>query len=305
MEMQTVAIVGLGALGTLFGHRLSQTIPEGNLRVVADAGRIARYEREGVYNNGERCRFTYVTPEVKTAPADLVLVAVKYLQLPAALDAMQGQVGKDTVILSLLNGITSEGIIGARYGLDRVVPCVAYGMDAVREGNRLTYHSMGKLAIGTLQPGEQPESLQRVAAFFREINFPHEVDAHMAKRLWGKFMLNVGVNQTVAVFGPNYGAVQAGGAQRDTMIAAMREVMAISVPEGAALTEEDLAYWLSVLGTLNPEGKPSMRQDVDARRPSEVDMFAGAVIAIGETHGISTPVNRMLLDRVRQIEAGY
>ena len=127
----------------------------------------------------------------------------------------------------------------------------------------------------------------------------------MGKRMWGKFMLNVGVNQTVAVFGPDYGAVQQYGWQRDTMIAAMREVIALSCFEGVHLTEDDLRYWLGILATLNPKGKPSMRQDVEAKRPSEVGLFSGAVLEIGKRHSLDVPVNRMLFGRIEEIEAQY
>jgi 2-dehydropantoate 2-reductase len=305
MEIQTVAVVGLGALGTLFGHRLAQHMPTGQLRVVADAHRIARYQRDGVYSNGEKCDFHYVTPQEASTPADLVLVAVKYGQLNGALDAIRNQVGEHTLILSLLNGISSEEDIAGVYGWEKVVDCVAYGMDAVKEGNRLTYHNMGRLCIGTRFGGPPTEPVRRIARFFTRMELPFEVDEAMGKRMWGKFMLNVGVNQTVAVFGPDYGALQCEGTQRDTMVAAMREVIDLSRLEGINLTEADLDYWLKVLATLNPEGKPSMRQDIDAKRPSEVGLFAGTVLTLARKHGLETPVNRMLLERVNKIEATY
>ena len=127
----------------------------------------------------------------------------------------------------------------------------------------------------------------------------------MGKTMWGKLMLNVGVNQTVAVFGPNYGAIQAEGTQRDTMIAAMREVIELSRFENVSLTEDDLQNWLDILLTLNPKGKPSMRQDVEAKRPSEVALFSGTILALGEKHGVETPVNRILYERILQMEANY
>ena len=238
-------------------------------------------------------------------PADLILVAVKYLQLNDALKAIQNQVGPRTLILSLLNGITSEGIIGEAYGMDKVIYCVAQGMDAVKVENRLTYKNTGKLCFGPPHGGPVPQKVQRVADFFRRMDIPFEVDEHMGKRMWGKFMLNVGVNQTVAVFGPDYGAIQREGPQRDTMIAAMREVIALSELEGVNLTEEDMQYWLRLLDTLDPGGKPSMRQDVEAKRLSEVALFAGAVLELAQKHGVSVPVNRMLYDSIMTIEARY
>ncbi len=303
-EIKTVAVIGLGALGTLFGNLLSKRMEKEDLRIVADKDRILRYRQEKVYSNGEECSFHFVTPEEKTAPADLILIAVKYLQLNGALKAVRNQVGPHTLILSLLNGITSEGIIGEAFGMDKVVYCVAQGMDAVKVGSRLTYKNTGKLCIGP-PDGGLPEKVQRVINFFRRMDFPYEVDEHMEKRMWGKFMLNVGVNQTVAVFGPDYGAIQREGEQRETMIAAMREVLALSKLEGVNLGEEDLQYWLHLLGTLNPGGKPSMRQDVEAKRLSEVALFSGAVLALAMKHNLNVPVNQMLYDSILAMEARY
>lgn len=304
-KIETVAIVGLGALGTLFGNLLSKQMCKEDLRIIADEGRIKRYKKDGVYSNGEACAFHYVTSQEITVPADLVLIAVKSLQLNDAVIAMQNQVGPDTLILSLLNGISSEGIIAERYGMEKIIYCVAQGMDAVKEGNHLTYSRMGKLCIGPEAGGPIPEKVQRAAAFFESVSFPYEVDAHMLRRMWGKFMLNVGVNQTVAVFGPDYEAVLREGEQRQTMISAMREVMELSKLEGVNLGEEDIHYWLGILGTLSPKGKPSMRQDVEAKRHSEVELFAGTVLTLAKKHGFPTPVNQMLYENIITMESRY
>ncbi len=304
-EIETVTIVGLGALGTLFGQLLSRTMTKQNLRVLADPARIARYRRDGVTANGEFCDFQYVSTEDSAPAADLILVAVKAMQLQEAIRIMRGHVGPETLIVSLLNGISSEAEIAAAYGRENVVDCVAFGMDAVKEGNRLTYHHTGRICIGTHNAGKPTPAVQKIARFFARTGCPYEVSEEMGKVMWGKFMLNVGVNQTVAVFGPDYGAIQPPGEQRDTMIAAMREVIALSVCEGVNLTQSDLQFWLDVIKTLNPGGKPSMRQDVEACRPTEVALFSGTVLDFAEKHGLEMPVNRMLFERIRAIEAAY
>jgi 2-dehydropantoate 2-reductase len=305
LEIQTVAIVGLGALGVLFGHQLSKELPEGALRIVADRDRIERYEREGVYCNGKRCLFHYVTPEEAGNPADLVLFAVKFRDLNGAIEVARGLVGPDTVILSLLNGVVSEGIIESALGMGKVLPAVAQGMDAVKVGNRLNYTQMGIICFGDWPDGGSPEAVQAVARFFERTGIPYEVSGDMMRHLWGKFMLNVGVNQAVAVFEGDYGTVQREGDARDAMIAAMREAMVLARAEGAPLAEEDLNYWLRLLGTLNPGGKPSMRQDLEAGRFSEVELFAGTALDLGRKHGIDCPINRMLYDRIREIESKF
>lgn len=303
MEIKKVSLIGLGALGILFGNHLAKRMPKEDVRIIADRKRIDKYKEEHVYCNGELCDFHYVTPEEPCEPADLLIFTVKYEGLYDAIQAVQHHVGKDTIILSALNGITSEGIIGQVYGLDKILYSVAQGMDAVKVGNKLTYDHMGMLCFGDQKPGGISDKVTSVAAFFDKIDLPYEVDTNMNNRQWGKFMLNVGVNQTVAVYKSNYGEVQREGEARETMIAAMREVITLSEYEGVNLTEADLNYWLSVLAALSPVGKPSMAQDLEARRYSEVSLFAGAVLEMGEKHRVPTPVNKKLYDTIKSIES--
>jgi 2-dehydropantoate 2-reductase len=305
MEIKKVSIIGLGALGILFGNHLSKKMHKADLRIIADRDRIKRYENEHVYCNGERCKFTYMTPDQACEAADLIIITVKYDGLTDAIQAIHKHVGENTIILSALNGITSEAVIGQVYEIDKILYCVAQGMDAVKVGNQLSYDHMGLLCFGEREPGIISETVQRVAAFFEKMNVPYEVDTNMVKRQWGKFMLNVGVNQTVAVYESNYGKVQSEGQARDMMIAAMREVIALSEKEGIHLTEADLDYWLSILATLSPEGKPSLAQDVEANRHSEVELFAGTVLEIAEKYRVSTPVNKKLYDRIKLMESQY
>ncbi|WP_195891912.1 ketopantoate reductase family protein [Neobacillus dielmonensis] len=305
MEIRKVSIIGLGALGILFGHQFSKNMPKADLRIIADKGRRNRYEQEGVYCNGERCDFHYVTPDEACEPADLLIFTVKFDGLQDAIQKVRNHVGENTIILSALNGISSEEIIGETYGRNKLLYCVAQGMDAVKVGNQLTYDHMGMLCFGECEPGAISDRMKAVAEFFEKTGVPYQLDSDMMKRLWGKFMLNVGVNQTVAVYQSNYGEIQREGEARNTMIAAMREVIALSEKEGIPLTEEDLDYWLRVLATLSPDGKPSMAQDVEAKRYSEVELFSGAVIKLADKHGAAVPVNKQLYEKIKMIESQY
>lgn len=305
MSIKTVSIIGLGALGILYGHHISTAAPSINLRIIADEDRINRYRREQVYCNNELCRFNYITPDQAGEPADLVIFTVKYNALASAIKLAEKQIGDNTLIISTLNGITSEAIIGETYGMEKVLLCVAQGMDAVKTGNRMTYQHMGILCIGDNEPGSISPKTRQVADFFAGASIPYEIDDNMWKRLWGKLMLNVGVNQTAAVYEGNYGTLQEEGSPRKTMIAAMKEVIALAPYEGVSLTDEDLNYWLQVLATLNPHGKPSMRQDLEAGRQSEVELFAGTILQLGRRHSLLTPINQALYDKIKLIESTF
>jgi 2-dehydropantoate 2-reductase len=305
MQIINVSIIGLGALGVLFGHHLSKHMPAGNLRIIADEERIARYKQDGVFINDEPCNFNFVTGGEQITPADLILIAVKYNDLNDALKAIKNHVGENTIIISLLNGIISEKIIGEVYGGEKVLPCVAQGMDAVKVNNKLNFYNMGMICFGDWEAGTVTHKARAVAQFFDKTKLPYELVPDMKKRLWGKFMLNVGVNQTVAVYEGNYGTVQNSGEARETMIAAMREVVVLAEKEKVSLTEEDITYWLDILGKLSPFGKPSMRQDMEVKRLSEVALFSGTVIRLGKKHGLDFPVNKKMYDKIKETESQY
>lgn len=305
MKIKTVSIIGLGALGILFGNQLSKKMDFEDLRIIADENRIEKYKKDLIYCNNEVCNFQYITPDTKSSPADLVIFAVKFNALNDAIKAASNQIDENTIILSALNGISSEEIIGNAFGTDKVLYCVAQGMDAVKTANHLTYSNKGLLCFGEKEPNIISEKVQRVANFFDNVDFPYEAVINMYQRQWGKLMLNVGVNQTVAVYEGNYGTIQKEGLARETMISAMKEVMALSSYEGITLTDEDLKYWLGVLDTLSPDGKPSMRQDLENHRLSEVELFSGTIIRLGKKYNLETPVNQMLYNQIKDIEINF
>lgn len=305
MKIKTVAVVGLGALGIMYAKYFSDKLSKENVRVIANKNRIERYKESGIYCNGQICDFNYVLPETVQKPADLVLFCVKYNQLQQAIEDAKHQVGKDTIILSALNGISSEEVIGNVFGMDKVLYCVAQGMDADKLENKMNYTHMGMLSLGEKDNTVRSEKVARVTEFFDAIDFAYEVPQDMNHRLWGKFMLNTGVNQTVAVFETNYGGIQAEGEPRKVMIDAMREVIALSEKIGINLSEKDLTYWLNVLSTLNPLGIPSMRQDMIAERKTEVGLFSGTAIALGKQYQVPIPVNEWLYQKVQEMEKNF
>ena len=134
--------------------------------------------------------------------------------------------------------------------------------------------------------------MQRVKELFDLAGIVSEVSADMVRRLWWKFMINVGINQASAILRGSYGLFQTSPPARALMDAAMREVIELSRKAGVPLTEADLGRMHEVLETLNPDGKTSMLQDVEARQKTEVEMFAGKVVELGRRFGVGSPRDR-------------
>ena len=164
---------------------------------------------------------------------------------------------------------------------------------------------MGNFTIGELYSDQMTPRLLRVGDFLTRAKLSHTLVTDMRDRMWGKFMLNVGVNQVVSVCKGNYGSIQREGPERERMIAAMREVIALAKAENVKLDENDLLHWLNIIKPLAAEGMPSMRQDLLQGRKTEVNLFAGTVVSLGQKHGIPTPVNQALLEEILILEKDF
>jgi len=302
-EISKVSIIGMGALGLLYGSHIVKHLGMEAVNFIMEDNRLRKYENQKFYCNEEEIKFI-LTRDRDAEPADLLIAAVKYTGLEEALASMKSCIGPDTIILSVLNGISSEKIIGTHYGMDKVIYTVAQGMDAMKVDNKLQFTQMGELHLGIVDVG-QKDKLNRVITFFDKIELPYVVEEDILHRLWSKFMLNVGVNQTCMVYDTNYAGVLASGEPNRTMIAAMREVIAVANAEGIRLSEADLNQYIAIIRKLNPEGTPSMGQDRINRKSSEVELFAGTVIKMAKKHKIYVPANEFLYKRVKEIEREY
>lgn len=292
-EIRSVAVVGAGAMGAMYAAHFAAT--GFDVALVARGSRARALREQGLLVNGVPLAARVVDPdEPASAAADLVIFAVKDLQLEAALDDAAVVMGPHTLWLSVLNGLDSEERIAARFGPAHPLLCIALGMDAQREGREVRFRQVGRLEFGGAV-AEGSDAVVRVSAALTRARLAHQTPPDMRHRLWWKFMVNVGINQASAVFRAPYGAFQAPGDARSLMLALMDEVLAVATAEGVALGQADVAAWEAVLAKQPPEGWTSMHQDVVAGRPTEVETFAGRVVALGARHGVPTPYNQAML----------
>lgn len=299
--IQKVYISGLGAVGSAYASRLLDMSPD-CIKVIADRERMKRYKEKGITINGKSYAFQYIHPEEEAAPADLILIAVKQHHLEKSIEDIRRFVGKDTIILSLLNGISSEEIVGKAHGMDKLLYSFCVGTDSVREGTDIHFKNIGKIVFGEKTNTEYSARVTAVKELFDRAAIPYSIPRDMLRELWWKFMFNVGVNQVSAVLKAPYGVFQEVEEARELMRLASREVVALSEKVGIGLNEGDIDKYMDVLMTLSPAGKTSMLQDVEAHRKTEVEIFSGTVRELGLKYGVATPFNDMLFRMIRTLE---
>jgi 2-dehydropantoate 2-reductase len=300
-EIERVAFLGAGAMGAAYACKFFHASSFSTVFVARDQ-RYDRLRAEGVVVNGTHYAVPVVHPNEATTPADLIIVALKNHHLPQAINDVTHLVGPETTLISVMNGLDSEESLGSVYGMDKVLYAVAVGIDAVRDGNSVTYSNPGKVLFGEPDNSHPSERVRRVQAAFERAGIVSETPTDMMRTLWWKFMVNVGVNQASAVMRAPYGVFQSSREAQSLTDALMREVIVLAQGVGVNLAEQDLDAWYTVLKTLSPEGKTSMLQDIDAGRKTEVEAFAGKVVELGRIHHVPTPVNQTLLTIVQVLE---
>lgn len=297
--INTVAILGVGAIGGYFVWGLSEKLGD-NLWVVADGDRKKKLENDGIVINGKRYSLNVKTPD-QAHGADLLLVSTKYGALEGCLDDIEKIVDDHTIVLSLLNGVDSEEIIGNRIGSSHMLYSIMK-ITSERRGNEIVFNGettpglfFGELGISkpTKRVLDIEELLMGTPLHFKFIE-------DIQREIWYKFALNVSQNQPQAIIGIGFG----GYADSEHM-AALKQGLRDEVVAVAAALGIDISKPQGIEGKSSPtakRGRYSTLQDLDAKRHTEVDMFAGTMVRLGKKYGIATPYNEFTFHAIKALE---
>ena len=303
MEIRRAAMIGLGSIGSYLAPGLEKALGHENFMVIAGGIRKKRLETEGTTINGVTYRFQVVDPEEAHEPVDLVMMIVKGPQMEEAVRQLGCVVGENTILLSLMNGISSEEALAEVYGWDRVI----YGV--TRVSIRMVDHkveydpSLGLISFGEAR-NELPYTprIQAVADLFERAGIPYRVPEDMKRDMWLKYCANLAENLPSAIIGNCYGAWKLSGHARELYRMVYGEAAKVACACGVEITEKDLErQWKSVFGAPF-YNVPSTRQDIEQKRKTEVDLLAGNLIRLGEKHGIETPYCRWMYHAICLLE---
>lgn len=285
-DIKNVLLCGLGAVGSVYADKFQQYCPD-NFRVLVDEERLVRYTKNPMMFNGVPLNCEYVTPKETGFKADLIIIATKMAGLGAALNEMVNFVHDDTIIIPLLNGVTSECVVADIYGWSRVLYGYFIGHSAIREGNNITQDGVNTLVFGA--ETKVDERVECVQLFFDKAGVNYKIPDDIRHSLWCKYMLNVAANPTTALLRMTFGDMLGNELFMQLAVKIMKEVQMAAKADGINNTESMIDETVAHLKTMIPDGKTSMLQDVEAGRMTEIDIFVNPIIELGKQYGFQTP----------------
>ena len=296
MEMHSVAILGAGAIGAYFVYCLSKA-PGTDLCLIAEGERKDRLVRDGLIINGETFHPAVKTPE-EAAGADLLLIATKYGALSEALPDIARAVTPHTTVVSLLNGVDSEELIGT-YVDPAQIPYAFMMISSERRGNSIFFRpeSVLGLFIGEKDSEQESERLAAIRRLLREAGIGYHFCRDIVSEQWRKFTSNISYNLPQAVLGVPVGAYF--DSEHVAFLARHleEEVRAVADAYGISIRplDDNRKRWASA-------ARFSTLQDIDNGRHTEIEMFAGVLMKKAEKAGVKVPFTEYTYHAIKALE---
>jgi 2-dehydropantoate 2-reductase len=299
-----IAVMGSGAMGSLFGGMLAEAgeevtlvdVWEEHVRAINEMGLRVRSV------GGERTiRVAATTKPGEIGPMDLVLIFVKsYDTEKAAADAL-ALASDDTIFLTLQNGLRNAEKISGVVGGHRVVAGVtAQGSTLLRPGE-IHHAGVGATTIGELN-GSTTARILRIEEAFNRAGLATDVSDSVLEAVWSKVLVNVGINALTALTGLRNGQLLAFPKIKSVMRRAVLEALEVAEARGVRIGGDPVEKVYEVTEA-TAANRSSMLQDIDRCRRTEIEALNGTVVEMGRRLGVDTPVNEALTAAVLGLES--
>ncbi len=315
IEQPKVTVIGAGAIGGWLGVLLA--LAGARMSAVARGQTLATLQRDGLTlrsADGEQCGpVQAVASGESLGPQDLVILAVKAPALPEVAPLVTPLLGPDTVVLTAMNGVPwwffEGGFGGALHGtrlqtIDptgaiasaiparHVVGGVVHASCSTDAPGVVRHHFGNGLIIGE-PAGGASERVQALASLLQRAGLAATVSPRIQKDIWYKLWGNMTVNPVSALTGATTDRILDDELVRQFISTVMLEAKAIGERIGIPIDQqpEDRHAVTRKLGAF----RTSMLQDVQARRPVELDALVAVVRELGQLTGVLTPFTEVLL----------
>ncbi|NKJ01607.1 2-dehydropantoate 2-reductase [Novosphingobium sp. SG707] len=282
-----VVVVGAGAMGTLFGGRLARAGHQ-VVFVDTDPARVAAIAVDGVWENDSPALCEAALPGVVQGEADLLILFTKAQHTAAAMAQNAGALRPDGMVLTLQNGLGNDAAIASVVGSDRVLVGITnWPADLLGHG-RIHVAGHGMVKLWSLI-GEDIPVIHTIAEALAQADLGAMAEPSVTVAIWEKVIFNAALNGICALTRMTVGQVGDFLPARDLASQVVEEGIATALANGVAVDGDRVRQSVEFAMANHRAHKPSMLQDVEASRPTEVDAIQGGLLAAADRHGVASP----------------
>lgn len=302
-----IAIIGIGAMGSLFAARLSTVA---NVVLAGNWPEQLAALQKGlilVESHGKKLRYKIpVTSKVQeVAPVDLVLVLVKSHQtVSAARQARMLLSGNSAfnMALTLQNGAGNLEKLEAVLGPSRALAGVT-----TQAANMIKPGVVSDTGPGIVYLGGVPSQLEKtkkLSELFEKAGFQVQLSDDIQSLIWGKLAVNAGINTLTAILNQPNGYIGENEVTRQIMFRLAHETAAVAAAQHIKMPYPDIEKQMMSVSRATRANTSSMLKDVLRNAPTEIDAICGEVIKKGRQYDIPTPINNIVFNMIKDIESG-
>jgi 2-dehydropantoate 2-reductase len=301
-----VCVAGAGVIGSLFAGHLAR-VAEVSVLTRRQEHADALNER-GLRVSG-RSDFT-VSLVAASEPAslpepDLVIVACKGTDLEPVAARLEGNF-PDAMVMTVQNGLGAEEIV-RRHGAWPLVSGVTFMSGTRHEDTHVEYILDTETWVGPYEDTPEAAAVE-IADLIRASGLKAEAFPDLRPAQWSKLIFNATVNAVAALTGlphdPHFAAEERPSDLGFLVHELIEEGKRVAAAAGIPLREDP--WEMNVLATRRGSAHyPSMLEDVEAHRPTEIELITGALVREAERHGVDAPLHTALYRLVTAKEAGY
>lgn len=298
-----IVIIGAGAMGCLYGAKLSDSgehevwlldVAKDHVNCINENGLLM--EEDGKVIPYDKVKAT--TDPFEIGSCDLAVVFVKSTITGKAIEANKAVFNQNTIALTLQNGLGNIDEIGKVIGKENVIAgTTAHGATMLAAG-KIKHAGTGKTIIGELD-GSESERIKKIAQVLRNAGMETEISNNVIGLIWDKLLVNVGINALTAITELQNGQLVKISELESILEQAVQEGEAVAKAMGISLITPNPVLHTKEVCKATAENKSSMLQDILNKRATEINMINGAVVREGKAVGVATPVNEVLTNLIK------
>ena len=307
-----IAVIGTGAMGSIYAARFSRAGHEVTAIDVWE-DHVDQINKNGLFIEGPDGQIIAKNIKASTKILDLegcdfYIIATKAMNLEESINNLKDQIASNSTIVTIQNGLGAGDIILKHMPKNNIILGVAEGFGAslIAPGH-VTHTANKKIRLGSISQKPKVSKLENIVSTWRSGGFKTEIYENIEQLIWEKLLCNVTLSGPCSIFGCNVKELLNDKEHWAFALSCMQEAYSVGLAKGIPFSFEDPIDYVTDFAKRVGSAKPSMLQDFETKKKTEIDFINGAIPPLAAKSKIPTPFNdhvcRIIHEAERQIKA--